>query len=108
LTDWYEKRQWPDERRGEERPRPSLANLLEDLDYVAVFERTKAAVYRPLVVERQTATEIGSLDETHRGASACRLSSREQAVDTAAEDEHIEGLAGQAARITDHRAAIVP
>ncbi len=55
----------------------------------------QAAVDRPEVVERGAAAEIGAFDERDGQAALGGVVRDRQAVDAAADDEHVEGTAGE-------------
>ena len=59
----------------------------------------QAAVNRPQMVEGRSAAEIVALDERDRQAALRRVVGDRQPVDAAADDEHVEGAAGEAIEV---------
>src|SRR5262249_58593049 len=60
------------------------------------------AVNRPQMVERRSAAEVVPLDERHREAALRRVIGDRQTIDAAADDEHVEGAAGELIEVASH------
>ena len=82
--------------------RAPLAHRLARAREVERLQVAQPAVDRAQVVERGAAAEVVALDERDRQAALRRVVGDRQAVDAAADDEHVEGAAGQAVEVADH------
>ncbi len=69
---------------------------------VQVLQVAEPAVNGAQVVEGAAAAEIVALDERHRSAALRRVVRDRQAVDAAADDEHVERALGEPVRIAKH------
>ena len=76
--------------RGDASPCTPLVDLLTGLGELAVLQGAKSAVQRALMIEREAAAEIRSLDERDAESALRGVVGREQPVDPAADDQQIE------------------
>ncbi len=62
---------------------------------------------RSEVIEGSTAAEVATLDQGHRQTPVGRVTRNDEPADAAANDEHVEGAAGQPIEIAAHARAIL-
>jgi hypothetical protein len=79
-----------------------LAHRFACASDVQVLQVAESAVNGAQVVEGTAAAEIIALDERHRGAALRGVVRDRQAVDAAADDEHVERALGEPVRISKH------
>jgi hypothetical protein len=53
-------------------------------------KRVKSAVNRALVLRRESAAEVGSLNQGHRQPARCRVPRRRKPMDAPADDQQVE------------------
>ena len=88
--------------RRDPRQRPPLADRFARAADVERLQIAEAAVDRPQVIERRAAAEVVGLDEGRRQAPLRRVVGDREAVDAAADDEHVEGPRGELVDVTKH------
>ena len=96
------ERDGADDLRRDRRKRPPLDHRFARSREVERLQIPKPAVDRPEMVERGAAAEVGAFDQRDRQAALGRVIRDRQAVDAAADDEHVEGTAGERGQITAH------
>ena len=93
------------QRRRDARHRAALADGEPGLCDVAGLERPQAAVHRLGVIEGAAAAEVAALDERGGEAPLRRVVGDGEAVDAAADDEHVESFRREAGSVAGHDVA---
>ena len=98
----YREGQRTNRLRRDPRHRPPLADRLARAPDIQRLQIAQPPVNRAQMVERRAAAEVVPLDERDRQTSLRRVKRDRQPIDAAADDEHVEGAAGEGVEIARH------